>query len=203
MYHFVYETTNTVNCKRYRGVHSSTVLDDNYLGTNKALQQAIRKYGRTNFERLILEVFTTREEAFLAERRYVDTTWVSRVDTYNFRCGGGGKLEQTFGRSMKHTEETKQKIASHFIGKSLSPEHKDAIHRGMLGKNIGNKLTDAHKQKLSENAYWLGKITPIAKQITYNGRLFASQRKLAEYLGITAGAISNRIARGTLSTTNS
>ena len=37
MYHFVYETTNLINGKKYIGKHSTDDLNDGYLGSGKAI----------------------------------------------------------------------------------------------------------------------------------------------------------------------
>ena len=71
MYHFVYETTNLINGKKYIGKHSTDDLNDGYLGSGKAIQQAIKKYGEKNFSRTILKEFKTSEEAYMYEEEII------------------------------------------------------------------------------------------------------------------------------------
>jgi len=67
MKHFVYITTNLINGKQYIGDHSTYNLEDGYIGSGKtALIPAIKKYGKQNFQRKILEFFDTKEDAFNA-----------------------------------------------------------------------------------------------------------------------------------------
>ena len=55
-HYFIYETTNTLNGKKYRGVHCTNNLDDGYLGSGVLLKQAIAKHGKENFTREIIHL---------------------------------------------------------------------------------------------------------------------------------------------------
>jgi len=48
IYYFIYETTNIVNLKRYRGIHKTSKIEDGYLGSGTVLLNAIEKYGKQN-----------------------------------------------------------------------------------------------------------------------------------------------------------
>ena len=57
-YGFVYITTNNLNGRMYVGQKK---IDDwgvwkNYLGSGKAFKQAVKKYGKENFERAIVSL---------------------------------------------------------------------------------------------------------------------------------------------------
>jgi len=54
-YHYIYLIKNIINKKRYVGKHSTSNLDDGYMGGGIYLNNAINKYGRKNFKREILE----------------------------------------------------------------------------------------------------------------------------------------------------
>lgn len=83
MYYLIYETKNLLNGKLYRGCHSTENIDDGYLGSGVVFQKALRKHGKENFKRTILEIFDNVEEMIEAEKRYVNQEWVNRDDTYN------------------------------------------------------------------------------------------------------------------------
>lgn len=102
MIHFIYKTTNKLTNSFYIGVHSSETLNDSYLGSGKALHQAFKRYGRSNFEREILMVVETKEEAYRCEALIVNDDFVKRQDTYNLCVGG---------RVPKMTQEIKDKIS--------------------------------------------------------------------------------------------
>jgi hypothetical protein len=69
----------------YIGVHSTSNINDGYLGSGDRITRAIRKYGKENFTREILHIFNSREEALLKEKQLV----VVNENTYNI-CKGGG-----------------------------------------------------------------------------------------------------------------
>jgi hypothetical protein len=103
MKYIVYQTKNIINGKIYIGVHQTEnpEIFDGYLGcgayinkpssynnTNYHLHNAILKYGVSNFERSILKIFDTPEEAFKLESELVTDEFVKRTDTYNMTVGG-------------------------------------------------------------------------------------------------------------------
>jgi len=87
-YHYVYKTTNLINGKYYIGVHSSSRVDDGYLGSGTALVKALQKHGEENFKREILEFVDTAEEKWVAEIRYVTLEVVKDPNSYNQAPGG-------------------------------------------------------------------------------------------------------------------
>ena len=62
-FNYFYKTTNIINEKFYYGVHSSDKDNDNYLGSGKLLLKAIKKYGRENFKREIIQFFDSFDDA--------------------------------------------------------------------------------------------------------------------------------------------
>jgi hypothetical protein len=52
---FVYLTTNLLNGKQYVGSHEG-YENDSYLGSGTYISRAVKKYGKENFKREILEV---------------------------------------------------------------------------------------------------------------------------------------------------
>lgn len=87
----VYETTNLINGKKYRGVHEQDGEDfDGYLGSGDLIIRAIEKHGRDNFSRTTMFVFEVEADAYKQEAVVVDEAWCNRDDTYNVRPGGVG-----------------------------------------------------------------------------------------------------------------
>ncbi len=90
MFFYLYKTTNLINEKIYIGVHRASRLNDGYLGSGKILKAAIKKYGRQNFTKEILETFQSETEMFSREREIVNNTFILQENTYNLRKGGDG-----------------------------------------------------------------------------------------------------------------
>lgn len=102
--HYVYLTTNLINGKQYVGDHTENRYK-NYLGSGKSLKIAIKKYGKENFKKEILEYFDSREKSHLAEEKY--------IKLYNTMCPNGYNISPTGGlyKSGSHSEETKKKMS--------------------------------------------------------------------------------------------
>jgi group I intron endonuclease len=90
MYGFIYMTINKVNGKKYIGMCKNT-HGKLYLGSGKLLKDAIKKYGKDNFERVILQECETFEELSDAEKKWIEKyNAVECDDFYNLTPGGFG-----------------------------------------------------------------------------------------------------------------
>lgn len=87
-YNFVYKTTNLKNGMIYIGVHQTDDLNDNYLGSGRRLQRAIKYYKKELFKREILHFFDNIEDMFNKEAEIVNEEFIKRKDTYNIVLGG-------------------------------------------------------------------------------------------------------------------
>jgi len=142
VYYQVYSIFNTINGKVYVGKHKiDTMNKKNYFGSGKAIKFAIKKYGKSNFEKTILEYCENEEAANWYERKYI--LWYRRHGKceYNIADGGeGGNGGGNLGK--RHTEETKKKM-------SISRKGKKSWNKGITkipdkyciscGKKLSNK----------------------------------------------------------------
>lgn len=91
MYGFVYVTTNKLNGKKYIGKRSFGCGWKSYLGSGKLLKLAIIKYGKENFEKVIITSAKNKEELSILEKYYIKLHNAVESDMYyNLESGGQG-----------------------------------------------------------------------------------------------------------------
>ena len=132
----LYETTNLINGKKYRGV--SNGQNEFYLGSGKTLKKAIKKYGWKNFSRQILLEASSREVIYQLEKEYVNQEWVDDRNTYNIKLGGSGGWDYINENGLK------------------GPPHNSAKNRDntyLLGKNNPMNLPGVREKHQRAVAY--------------------------------------------------
>jgi group I intron endonuclease len=118
-YHFIYKTTNLINNKFYVGIHSSDVLDDNYLGSGIYLRNSIKKYGRKNHKRDILEFFPDRKALSDREENMVNEEILKDPLCMNLKSGG----EFVGMLGYRHSKESLEKISKNRKGKCIGEDN--------------------------------------------------------------------------------
>jgi group I intron endonuclease len=94
LYGFVYVTTNLVNGKMYVGQRKLKYKNrkkwQTYLGSGTHLQNAIKKYGKENFDRKIIDIAFDLDELNYLEFFYTKSfNSVNKENWYNMIYGGG------------------------------------------------------------------------------------------------------------------
>lgn len=77
-----------MNQRYYIGAHKTLNLDDGYMGSGKAITNAIRKYGLAAFTKEILFTFDNKESMFDKETELVTEEVVRDRKSYNLKPGG-------------------------------------------------------------------------------------------------------------------
>lgn len=92
MFGYIYQTTNLINGKRYIGKHKSDKFEYNdYLGSGKLLNEAIKKYGKENFNCELIERCNSIEELNQKEQYWINKyNAVESSNFYNLARGGDG-----------------------------------------------------------------------------------------------------------------
>ena len=124
---YIYKTTNLINSKIYIG--QQTHKRWSYLGSGKILKLAIKKYGRENFKKEIIEICNSIEE--LNEKEIYWIKIFNSIDKnigYNIAFGGGGKLGCFHSEKTKalFSKQRKGKNNSNY-GKSISQKNKNIL----------------------------------------------------------------------------
>ncbi len=162
----IYKTTNKVNGKIYIGKNATDNPD--YLGSGQYLKRAIKKYGRDNFVKEVIE--RCFDEASLDEReRY----WIAfygstnREVGYNLTDGGTG------GDTNKHK----------------TPEEKEAEHARLRAAAKAWRETEGAKEVMSNNAkrMWANpnhqehmRKVMTGRKITWGAKMAEGQRRYYE-----------------------
>lgn len=144
----IYKTTNLITNKIYIGQDCNN--RNEYLGSGIHIKSSIKKYGRDNFRKEIIQYCDSIEE--LNEReiywiKYFDST--NPIIGYNISMGGGSIM-----KGIKQSEETKAKRALSNSGKKRSEETRKKISIANKGKESwakGKKLSEETKQKISNS----------------------------------------------------
>jgi group I intron endonuclease len=164
----IYKTTNLINGKFYIG--KDTKNNPVYLGSGTLLALAIKKYGRENFQKEIIEVCDTIEQLNIRE-----IFWISKlVPIYNIAKGGFGgntrynmtandyekwrhNLTISRGNLARNPAGWKWTTASPFKGKK-----REGGTPWMLGENNPAKRPEI-KEKIRQSK--IGKSRPVAQCI--------------------------------------
>lgn len=125
-YIYNYLTTNTVNGKQYVGMHIGE-LDDGYLGSGLLIIKAIKKYGRINFIKEVLEICDNADIAHQNEEKY--------IIEYNTIAPNGYNLDSKGGRTLT-TEETIEKMSNAHFGKKRKPFTEEHIENMIKSRRL-------------------------------------------------------------------
>jgi len=160
----IYKTTNLVNGKQYIGMDSKN--NPNYLGSGSYLKRAIKKYGKQNFKKEILETCSSHVELIQREEY-----WLNYYDAGNnpifynahnhsygspklsedviekIRIANSGVNHSHYGKPK--SEETKRKIANANRGRIPSEETRkklsDAGRKRIQSEETRKKLSEIRK----------------------------------------------------------
>jgi hypothetical protein len=152
-YHMLYKTTCTVTGNFYIGVHSTTNLEDEYLGSGKRLMYSIQKHGKEKHTREILELFVTREELLQREREVVNEDLMKDEKCLNLKNGGEGgsdfKHLTSKDRSLQAKQRWKNSEYRRKISESVSIENRRKYRKGNYVPSFtGMKHSEKTKEKM-------------------------------------------------------
>ena len=147
-FHFLYETLNTVNGKIYRGKHSTSNLEDGYIGSGVAFTKAVKKYGKDAFQRQIVQYFDDEMALDAAEREWITPEFVALKTNYNLVPGGQGgaapfSLMTEEARSKRSRAAAKTKVAN------MTPEWRKSHGEKSLAWQQDEELKKAAYEKHS------------------------------------------------------
>lgn len=129
MYGYIYKTTNLINNKFYIGQHKSSVFDPNYYGSGLLINQAIKKYGKTNFKIEILEWCESLDVMCEKEKYYIKLYDALNKDiAYNI--SKGGEFGDSFtGQSPEKKEQMRIKMRESHLQYLSTPEGREQLKK--------------------------------------------------------------------------
>lgn len=172
----VYLITNKVNGKQYVGQTIRSLKsrwrrhyydDKRSKAANVPLKNAIRKYGKENFEKIVLKVCQSQQDMDFYEKKFIEEYKTLSPNGYNCTTGGETVIfSQETIEKMKisqigriHSESVRKKISESNKGiQDVSGEnnpmygrnHSEEAKKKMSEAKKGKKLSEEHKKKLSE-----------------------------------------------------
>ena len=157
-FHYVYLTENKINGKKYIGQHSTDNMDDGYIGSGRKLLKEIKKYGKKNFTKKILEYSDNADELDSLEKNYIKKYNSLAPNGYNLTRGGESKKEYSEesirtmsqkAKGRKISEETRKRMAEASRGRIHSVESKRKISVKLKGRVFSEetrkKMSESHK----------------------------------------------------------
>lgn len=193
MNHYVYLVTNDKNERCYLGVHSCECdpeLDD-YYGSGKGIQAAVKLYGVESFSKTIIETFETREEAEKFEEEQLELHNAEMNPKFynrsNKACGGRNEAAIAGSKARKWTDEERQRYSD--------------MNSGENNPFYGQKHSEETRAKMRErHADVSGSNNPSATAVvltdpegkTYS---FSTMQECADFFGCHRATI-RRFAKG-------
>jgi len=89
IHHIIYKTTCRITGKFYIGIHTTTDIDDKYIGSGTRLLSSIKKYGRKNHIRKVIETCSNEKELYQKEKEIVNDDLLKNKSCLNLKIGGG------------------------------------------------------------------------------------------------------------------
>ena len=155
MYYYLYEITNILNNKIYIGVHKTENLNDGYFGSGFAICEAIKKYGKKNFNKKILKFFQNEKEMFDNEAEIVNSSFIKEDSNYNLKEGGVGFTKESSAlANEKRTILLKNdKVWKEEYSKKLSESINNRFSSDFEKNEYFEKIRNICKEKKAGFAY--------------------------------------------------
>jgi hypothetical protein len=146
--HFIYKTTCLITGKYYIGMHSTFNEDDSYIGSGKHLCHSIRKHGKENHVREIVEYCVDRSSLKVREKEIVNEELLNDPMCMNLKIGGEGGFPENTKFGIIPKEE--QRRRSREGGLAFSEKRKENIE---IDKGYREKLSETTRNSWKDEEY--------------------------------------------------
>ena len=162
-YGFIYITTNMINGKRYIGQKIFSGKWKSYLGSGVVLLKAIKKYGRQNFNRNIVDIAYSFDELNRLEIDWIKNYNAIKSEDY-YNVADGGNSGNTFiGKTNEEMDIIRNKIRNARLGTKVKIETRIKISKALKNRKFsfetrkkmsialtGRMLDEEIKRKISQ-----------------------------------------------------
>lgn len=177
----VYKITNLINSKIYIGL--DTKNNPNYFGSGVLIKSAIKKYGKHNFKKEILDYCSCVNELKEREIHRIDQ-YLSSVENIGYNITEGGDGCVGYKHRNSHIEHMKSLKRDYNWKKNISESLKGIKHDYKRIENNRNAQIGLQKGEKNPRAKTFEFISPDGIKYTVKGRLrnFCKEHKLSYQL---------------------
>jgi len=157
----IYKTTNLINNKIYVGKDSYN--DPSYIGSGVLIKKDIRKYGKKNFKKEIIEKCETQLD--LSKR---EIYWIKKLNSTNLDIGYN---LNTGGSGGRHSDITRKKMRTTALKRDRSFYEDPIRNKKISDAKKGKKRTEEsiNKQKKWNEKHRKRKVNPPHQLLLFNG----------------------------------
>lgn len=185
---YIYKTTNLINKKVYIGM-STKKYSTSYLGSGALIKKAIKKHGKHNFKKEVLEQCSSLDELIKKEKFWIEF-YVKQCPNlcYNISEGGLGgnwtlwmdkkRYDEIIERWKKNPNMWKKGISPPNKGKTHNEETKKKISAALKGKKQSKEVVEKRTKKIigqKRNKQQKENISNSIKEVYKNG--FSKEHK--------------------------
>lgn len=164
IYHFLYQTECLTTGRIYVGRHSTSNLEDGYLGSGVQITRSIKKHGKGSHKRTIIAFASSHEELVQLEQLYVNEEFIKRPDVMNLTTGGHSDFSHVSDELRSAVcAANGAKNGPKNVAHTHTPSAREKAKATMLqrygklstydgAKHVGRKASPETIQKLSEAA---------------------------------------------------
>lgn len=190
---FIYKTTNAVNNKIYIGKANKN--DPLYLGSGLKIKSAIKKYGKGNFHKEIIEECESNVIG-LREKYWIEF-YNSTDDNIGYNISSGGEGGDHYWSTLTAEERIAHnlKISESKKGKSRGPHSNETRQKIKLNQPTNPEWLEMRAEKkrkwftvidhTTETVYTTKNLKEFCQsnQLSYNNMLYNAKTKKNKYAG--------------------
>lgn len=153
---FIYVTINNLNGMKYIGLHYK--WRRGYLGSGNYFKSAVKKYGKENFTRYIIDTADSYEELVNLEAHYITEVFgidlAKSSDWYNITSGLQRGGDTWAGMSEEDRKKRAEKVSKANRKRKMSEEQKadqsKRMRKAMANPKNRDKISKATKEAMAD-----------------------------------------------------